>query len=89
MSELPGPSFANRRSHDARAVVESGGECDMATLDQLNKVLREAVAARARVLVIDLAHRRGSFEITALDDYLSLPHVTGLGVEAAKRASHP
>lgn len=55
MSDLPQPFFAKRRSNDGRVVIEVGGECDMATLEQLNEVLREATAVRPRELVIDLA----------------------------------
>jgi anti-sigma B factor antagonist len=55
MSDLPQPFLARRRSHNGRVVIELSGECDMATLDELNEILREAVAAQPRELVIDLA----------------------------------
>jgi anti-anti-sigma factor len=55
MSERPQQFFAKRRTHNGRIVIEIGGECDMATLDELNEVLREAVAAHPTELAIDLA----------------------------------
>jgi anti-anti-sigma factor len=55
MADLPQPFFAKRRSNNGRVVIELGGEWDMATLEQLNEVLREAVAARPSEVVIDLA----------------------------------
>jgi anti-anti-sigma factor len=56
MADLPQPFFVNRRSNNGRVVIEIGGECDMATLDRLNEIVREAVAAQPSELVIDLAH---------------------------------
>jgi anti-anti-sigma factor len=56
MSDLPQPFVAKRRSNNGRVVIELGGECDLATLDELNAILREAVAAQPSELVIDLAH---------------------------------
>jgi anti-anti-sigma factor len=55
MPELPQPFFAKRSSNNGRVVIELGGECDLATLDQVNEILREAVAAQPSELVIDLA----------------------------------
>jgi anti-anti-sigma factor len=55
MADLPQPFFARRRSNNGRVVIEVGGECDIATLDALDKIVREAVAAQPSELVIDLA----------------------------------
>jgi hypothetical protein len=41
MSDLPQPFFARRRSNNGHVVIELSGECDMATLDDLNEILRK------------------------------------------------
>jgi hypothetical protein len=48
MPELPEPFFAKCISRSDQVVLKLGGECDAATLEQLNDALREAVAERQR-----------------------------------------
>ena len=55
MEQEPQLFFARRRSDDGRVFVEVGGECDASTLDELNDLLREALAAQPRELIVDLA----------------------------------
>lgn len=51
----PQPFFAKRVSLNGQAIIKLGGECDAATLDGLNRVLREAVSEDPDELVIDLS----------------------------------
>jgi len=55
MTDLPQPFLARRRSDNGRVVIELSGECDLASLGELNEILRQAVAAQPRELVVDLA----------------------------------
>lgn len=50
------PFFTKQRSNNGRVVLEVGGECDAATLDQLNKALGSALAGQADEIVVDLAN---------------------------------
>ena len=61
MRDQPRPFFVKRRSADGQAVLEVGGECDAATLDELNKALGELVSQNPAEAVVDLA------EVTFLD----------------------
>ena len=54
MDELQ-PFFAKRVSVNGQAIIKLGGECDAATLDNLNRVLREAASERPDELVVDLS----------------------------------
>jgi anti-sigma B factor antagonist len=54
MQDDPLRFFAKRRSSRDRVVIELGGECDAATLDELNAVLREVVAEQPSEVVVDL-----------------------------------
>jgi anti-anti-sigma factor len=49
------PFFAEQRSIDDRVVVRIGGECDVATLDQLNETLEAAIDQQPQEVVVDLA----------------------------------
>jgi anti-sigma B factor antagonist len=55
MAQEPRPFFAEQRSIDERVVVRIGGECDLATLDRLNKTLQAAVDQKPPEVVVDLA----------------------------------
>jgi anti-anti-sigma factor len=55
MPELPEPFFAKCISRSDQVVLKLGGECDAATLEQLNDALREAVAERQKDVIVDLA----------------------------------
>jgi anti-sigma B factor antagonist len=69
MHDLPEPFFANHASSNGRAFVKLGGECDAATLDQLNRVLREAIAEQPDELIVDLSQ-------TTFVDSLTLASLT-------------
>jgi anti-sigma B factor antagonist len=69
MHDLPQAFFANHASSNGRAFVELGGECDAATLDQLNRVLQEAIAAQPDELIVDLSQ-------TTFVDSLTLASLT-------------
>jgi anti-anti-sigma factor len=69
MHDLPQPFFANRASSNGRAFIKLGGECDAATLDQLNRVLQEAVAEQPHELIVDLSQ-------TTFADSLTLASLT-------------
>jgi anti-sigma B factor antagonist len=51
----PQPFFARRRPVGDATVVELGGECDASTLDELNRVLREAAAGGPTRVLVDLS----------------------------------
>jgi anti-anti-sigma factor len=53
VDELP-TFFAKRVSVNGQAIIKLGGECDVATLDELKRVLREVVSEHPDELVIDL-----------------------------------
>jgi anti-anti-sigma factor len=55
MYDEPQPFFVNHASSNGRAFIKLGGECDAATLDQLNRVLQEAIAERPDELIVDLS----------------------------------
>jgi hypothetical protein len=48
------PFFVSRRSRRDGLVVEIGGECDAATVDELNDGLRDAVDESPAQLTVDL-----------------------------------
>lgn len=73
MDELQ-PFFVERVSRNGQATIKLGGECDAATLDELNRVLREADSKHPGELVIDLSE-------TTFVDSLTL----GALVASAKR----
>jgi anti-sigma B factor antagonist len=56
MQDDPLRFLAKRRSSKDRVVIGLGGECDAATLDELNAVLREVVAEQPSEVVVDLKH---------------------------------
>jgi anti-sigma B factor antagonist len=55
MHDQPQPFFANHVSSNGQAFIKLGGECDAATLDQLNGVLQEAMAEQPDELIVDLS----------------------------------
>ena len=54
MHDEPQVFFARRRSTNDQVVVEFGGECDAATLEELNEALRDVLAERPMDVVVDL-----------------------------------
>jgi anti-anti-sigma factor len=71
----PQPFFAKHRSSAREAVIECGGECDAAAIDELNRLLGEVVATQPERVIVDLGQasfvdsvtlvrtRGGSFEV--------------------------
>ena len=55
MAHDPCPFFVEQRLIDDRVVVRIGGECDAATLGQLNERLEAAIDQRPHEVVVDLA----------------------------------
>jgi anti-sigma B factor antagonist len=60
-SAEPRPFFSSRRSTNEQVVVRLGGECDLASLEQLNAALEDAAAQESREVVVDLT------EVTFVD----------------------
>jgi anti-sigma B factor antagonist len=56
MQECPEPFSTTQRSANGQVVIMVGGECDAATLDELNEVLANALACEPDEIVIDLAN---------------------------------
>src|SRR5437762_11079579 len=54
MADVQQEFFARHRSNDGKHVIELGGECDAASLEELNELLRAVVSERARDVVVDL-----------------------------------
>jgi anti-sigma B factor antagonist len=69
MQDLPGPFFAKSVSTIDQVRLKLGGECDAATLEQLNDALQEAIAQQRNEVVVDLG------EVTFIDS-LSLAALT-------------
>jgi anti-sigma B factor antagonist len=69
MHDLPQPFFAKHAASNGRAFVKLGGECDAATLDQLKRVLEEAIAEQPEELIVDLSQ-------TTFVDSLTLASLT-------------
>jgi anti-anti-sigma factor len=55
MQELPEPFFARCISRSDQVVLKLGGECDVATLEQLNDALREVVGQQQKEVIVDMA----------------------------------
>jgi anti-sigma B factor antagonist len=55
MHEYPEPFFTRQRSSNGCVFIHVGGECDAATLDELNKALANALASDPHEIVVDLA----------------------------------
>lgn len=74
MRELPESFFARSKSAGDQVLLELGGECDAATLDELNETLRGLVQAQPREVVVDLA------EVTFVDS-LTLGALVAAAIE--------
>jgi len=55
MRDYPERFFTRQRSSNGRVFIRVGGECDAATLNELNEVLANALAREPNEIVIDLA----------------------------------
>ena len=89
------PFFTKQRSDNGRVVLEVGGECDAATLDQLNKALGSALDGQADEIVVDLVNTifvdsltlgaltAAAKQIRAREGSLRLVSVTGAEVKRA------
>jgi anti-sigma B factor antagonist len=56
MHKYPERFFTTQRSSNGCVFIHVGGECDAATLDELNEVLANALTSEAHEIVIDLAN---------------------------------
>jgi anti-sigma B factor antagonist len=56
LREYPEPFFTTQRSTNGQVLIKVGGECDAATLDELNEALARALASEPHEIVIDLAN---------------------------------
>jgi anti-sigma B factor antagonist len=56
MRDYPESFSTTQRSTNGRLLIQVGGECDAATLEELNEVLANALATEPDEIVIDLAN---------------------------------